>query len=313
MEENTSFELPEDIVRLIIEAFTFQAEKNDILRLLTISRDVKAWIEPGIYSRIVLKSRKQVLSFAAALRGEYTFCCAARHVRTLWLLCIDLSATQHLNDIPKRCPNLVHFAFDGQMAPFSSSQKEGSGSVRLTRLSICSPSLLDVAIYKEHPPIQWEHLTHLHILGPGDINDSVLYDHLLSLQFDRLVSLEHLCIELTYPSPETELFKYTFFSEAALFYLYLKEGLLREMLDRLPRLRKVIIKTNFSYPRFRILWDDLKKLMEDIPQVSFEMKPLPNQDFYESTLPCSALSGAVWQTLMQNSLLEIERSWTCDS
>ena len=310
MDQNTRIDLPDDIIRLIVEAFVAQSEKNDAFRLLTVSRDVKAWVEPRVYSKIVLKSNKQVLAFAAALRGEHTLCLAPCHVKTLWLLCTDASATQQLVDIPERCPNLVHFAFDGKMAPFSSVSEGGKKPHGLSRLSVCSPSLLDISIYKEQPPIQWEHLTHLHIFGPGDMSDASLYDYMLGLHVDRLVSLEHLCIELTFPSPETEMFKYTFFSEAALFYIYLKEGLLRDMVKRLPRLRKVVIKTTFSYPRFRILWDDLRKMMEDVPQISFEMKPLPIQDFYESTLPCSSLSRVVWQNLMQEALEEIEQLWT---
>ncbi|EJD02715.1 uncharacterized protein FOMMEDRAFT_167892 [Fomitiporia mediterranea MF3/22] len=320
MDFHTAFSLPDDILRLVIETYAFQCEVNDALRLFTVSRDVKSWVEPRVYSKVTLKKHDQVRLFGSALRDELPFCRPARHVKQLWFLCTSHFVVElFISGVLERCLNLVHLAFDGRRAPFPDSDPVNNNVwPRLTRLSIYSPYWVDNDFHASQPLIPWDRLTHLHFFGPGDINDSTLYETLLGRRIDQFTSLESMCIELTYPSPEAEIFNYTLFAETALFYLYLKENLLRELFSRLPHLRQVVIKTNFSYPRFRILWDDLAKNLKDEPRIVFEMKELRDQDFYENTLrdsvrPCSPESMAIWYKLTQNALEEINRIWDAEN
>ncbi|EJD02717.1 uncharacterized protein FOMMEDRAFT_156050 [Fomitiporia mediterranea MF3/22] len=182
-----------------------------------------------------------------------------------------------------------------------------------------SPYWVDNNFRASRPLIPWDRLTHLHFFGHGT-HDTTLYDRLFSFGgIDQFTSLESMCIELTYPPPETETIDYTVFAEAALFHILIpaRMNLLHGLFTRLPQLGLIVIKTNFSYPVFRILWDNVAKSMKDEPRIVFEMKELRDQDFYENTLrdsmrTSSPKSVAAWHALIRNALEEINQLWDAE-
>lgn len=88
--------LPEDILRIILEASIIPGKENYILlsestrlslayKLCLISKRISSWIEPLLYRAISLETDKQVASFIYALNFKSSkFLC--QHVRALWIL-----------------------------------------------------------------------------------------------------------------------------------------------------------------------------------------------------------------------------------
>ncbi|KAH8118992.1 hypothetical protein DFH11DRAFT_413220 [Phellopilus nigrolimitatus] len=308
--------LPDDIIRLIIDVF-IQESTSDAFCLFLISSSVKEWAEPHLYSKIVLRTRKQVLSFSSALRGDFAFCQPARHVKFLWLLCTDVSVTHVLHDVPVKCQNLIHFAFDAKRAPFVvpyTARETDDQFPRLSRLSICSPMLLDDQFYTTDPPVPFEHLTHLHLFAPCDPNSEKIYDVFLANHIDRLVSLTHLLIEVTIPSPESGYVNLSFLAEYAVFAILMREEFFRDLLVRVPTLRKLVIKTNYPYQRFYLLWDQLKSRLKDEPRVIFDLQNISSADAdrLENSLSSSqpTISIPTWQKLLCVALDESIQHWS---
>lgn len=112
--------LPTDIVRLIFEvsitpglrAGDEQQRQRTAHTYCLVSKDVKAWVEPLLYEKVVLESRQQVRSFLRALEIKPA-AFLARAVKTVWILeayLISDTAIQ-LPILFSKCPLLENFAF----------------------------------------------------------------------------------------------------------------------------------------------------------------------------------------------------------
>ncbi|EJD02716.1 uncharacterized protein FOMMEDRAFT_146581 [Fomitiporia mediterranea MF3/22] len=274
-------DLPEDIQFLVIEAYASQCTVKDALCLFTISRAVKSWVEPHVYSKVTIKTGVQAYQFTLAVRGERNFCRPAHHVKQLRIVCYtDGAGRDYLNwtalSVLELCPNLVHLAFDGETA-FIESRQVSNLWPSLTRLSICSSFWINNDSRAKQLPIHWDRLKHLHIFGP--IEAWLLHEKLLGREsrIDQFTSLESLCIDLRYSSriigqdlrPPQES----------------QETLFRELFNRLSRLRRVVIKTYFTGPEFRDYWNDLAKNTKDESRIVFEISSRPFYDFCAHWMP----------------------------
>lgn len=285
--------LPTDILKTILDVVALQESKTNFLRLFRVSRAVKECAEYHVYSSLVLKTREQVIRFAEALDGGFTFCKPNYYVRHLWVLYSDEICFERLQDITEKCPNLLRFAFEGTHFPV---KRPG----QLSMLSLLSPSQVKI------PQPIYEKLTHLHILGPGDIIDTNFYATFLSSHLNQLTSLQELCIEFDFPSPEQQSLNHQLYAETALFYLYLEDELLRNMLKTLPSLCRIVVKSAFPFPRFRVLWKQLSEKFIDEDRVVFRLEdPKDNGnecfDFSDSHL--------VWAQVICHSLRAIDQQW----
>ena len=98
----------------------------------------------------------------------------------------------------------------------------------------------------------------------------------------------------------------------ALFSILEAEDLIRRLLDRWPKLRRIIIKSNFRFPRFLVLWNDLQIRFRDVPRVAFKLECLSGEDRYADTSPGSTHPSVrlrAWQNMMQASLEGADRLW----
>lgn len=86
-------DFPTEIVRLVFEASVTPGRRadNDRQRQRTaytcclVSQEVKAWVEPMLYEKVVLESSKQVMAFLDALESRSAEF-LARTVKTVWIL-----------------------------------------------------------------------------------------------------------------------------------------------------------------------------------------------------------------------------------
>lgn len=292
--------LPDDIIRIIFEVLALQSSRNDALRLFTVSRNVKAWTECHVFSKVVLRTMTQVLSFSAAVQGGTAFCNPARHVRLLWFFCTNPSAADHLECVIPMLPSLIHFAFDGGQTPFKKKLIEKDvDRPRITRLSIISPSLLDKALYGTDSPIPWDHLTHFHFFATGD---EKFYDLFFGPLVERLGSLQHLLIDLTYPLANL--------GHESL-YADMVFSLLRSLFERLPQLQRLVIKANLPHIPFHVLWDGLRTMSYREPRVVPIVRLLPNKEFRRDTFKDQINATYAWSTraLLQDALSDVDILW----
>ena len=294
--------LPSDILKFILDIVAKQESKSEFLRFFRVSRLVQACAEYNVYSSIVLKTKEQVTQFAEALDGKYIFSKPNHYIRHLYILYSDdeIASNNSLQTLTEKCPNLVRLAFDGIHFP----DLEHPG--QLSMLSLCLPSRITL------PQSIYPNLTHLHILGPGDVKDTNFYSSFFSPHINDLTSLQELCIELTQPSPDQHILNHQMYSESALFYVYLEEDLLRNMFQHIPSLRRIIIKSDFQFQRFRFLWDEFGGKLKDESRVVFSLdkgEPCP-RDCYISDLSDSHLA---WVHLRCHSLEAVDRLWSNES
>lgn len=110
--------LPIDIVRLVFEvsvtpslrAGDEQQRQRTAYALCLVSKNVKDWVEPLLYEKVVLESREQVIGFLIALEIKpATF--LARGVKTVWILNEELprDTADHLSILFSKCPLLERF------------------------------------------------------------------------------------------------------------------------------------------------------------------------------------------------------------
>ncbi|KAH8119004.1 hypothetical protein DFH11DRAFT_413982 [Phellopilus nigrolimitatus] len=304
---HTSF--PEDILRLIVEECLLSSQPN-AFRFFLVSSYTKAWAEPHIYSKVVLRTPKQITSFISALNGESPTSLPAQHVRVIWLLCADSSENGGLRDVPEKCPNLIHFAYDGPDAPFEVPYAEATNaaeSPRLSRLTICSPK--QVAVQQGHMPIPFQHLTHLHFICPS----SGAYDELVFKRVGQLTSLSYLLIEITSPSamywPNSS--APIFPSHTAQISLYNQRQSLRDLFSRIPTLRSVIVKSDFPVMgRSRMI----RSVFEGEPRIILKLREtIESDEAYLEGSPSYVLPEdqvTAWHDRLLCSLEEADEMWS---
>lgn len=109
---------PTEIVRLVFEASLTpglraadeQQRQRTAYAYCLISKDVRAWVEPLLYEKVVLESRDQVTSFLRVLEIKpATF--LARTVKTVWILKekLHLDTVDQLSIVFSRLPLLERF------------------------------------------------------------------------------------------------------------------------------------------------------------------------------------------------------------
>lgn len=151
--------LPIDIVRLVFEvsvtpslrAGDEQQRQRTAYALCLVSKNVKDWVEPLLYEKVVLESREQVIGFLRALEIKPTTF-LARAVKTVWLLhkfvFHDVNNVVHdaFNQLPlmlSKLPLLERLTFfDGwdSMLVLSNISKSQSGPYMLQELTIIEAS-----------------------------------------------------------------------------------------------------------------------------------------------------------------------------
>lgn len=114
--------IPVEIVRKIFEVSVFPSSTvdDDHQRQQTayacclVSKDVKDWVEPLLYEKVVLESTSQVVSFLQALKIKAVDF-IARTVKKIWILDENLAddAVQQLHRLFSKCISLKSFACIG--------------------------------------------------------------------------------------------------------------------------------------------------------------------------------------------------------
>ncbi|THH04581.1 hypothetical protein EW145_g5414 [Phellinidium pouzarii] len=224
---------------------------------------------------------------------------------------------QSFHNVYSKCPKLAHFAFDGKNTPsVGSSAGRTLEKGYLSRLSICSPILLEDEFFRSGPPISYELITHLHIFAPGGLGDRNFYNEVFVEHMHQLGSLSHLVIEITYPSPAMlRSDKYEIIFGDALFNINLSDSLIRNFFVRVPSLREVVVKSIPPYPSFRNLWDGLKAALKDEPRIIFMQTMDDKQKAHcESALSdkSAAVCSSAWQDLLVNALDEVDQYWSSE-
>lgn len=312
--------LPDDILQIVVEKTAELHGTNELIRLFPTSRSFKEWAERVAFRKVVVKSQQQMDSLILALNDSLPFCRPARHIVYLWHINADqksgnlncdetLSYRHRLRNAIASCSQLLHLAINGPGLLQEPSDLAGQ-QLKLMHLSIGAVHDPNVTTpYKNF--VSWKSLTHLH-LYIGSNGNPTLFGGVLDENFSSFESLRHLLLELTYDNPSSQESSSTYASEWALFSVLTAEDLIRRLLVRCPELQQVIIKSNFKFPRFLVLWDDLQARFRDMPQVTFKLESLPGESRYADTLqaqvdPSERLQA--WQVMMQGSLEAASRLW----
>lgn len=111
-----------------------------------ISKCVKAWVEPLLYEKIVLKSREQVIRFLRALKIKHATI-LARAVKTVWILneYIPRDTSEQLHILFSKCPLLKRFTIMDTsecIKILRNIPSPQSGMYALQELSIVRPSVV---------------------------------------------------------------------------------------------------------------------------------------------------------------------------
>lgn len=139
---------PTEIVRLVVEvlitpglrAHDEQQRQRIAYVFCLVSKDVKAWVEPLLYEKVILESHEQVMSFLRALKIKpATF--LARAVKIVRILNGELprDTMDQIHIVFSRCPILERFTIIGSwlsMRILQNIPKPQSGPYVLQELTI---------------------------------------------------------------------------------------------------------------------------------------------------------------------------------
>lgn len=145
-------ELPLDILRLVLEASVYQSllgdsddDQNDRCQTAYtycfISKDVRSWVEPILYEKIILESSKQVERFLCTLElkpKEFL----ARAVKSVWLLdeTFPINITYKFEQLFKKCRSMTSLVCRGSsMRILRTTPAAADGSYALRDLTIIKP------------------------------------------------------------------------------------------------------------------------------------------------------------------------------
>lgn len=141
---------PTEIVRLVFEvlitpglrAHDEQQRQRIAYVFCLVSKDVKAWVEPLLYEKVILQSDEQVMSFLRALKIKpATF--LARAVKIVRILNEELprGTVDQIHIVFSRCPLLERFTIIGScMRILQNIPKPQSGPYVLQELTIIKAS-----------------------------------------------------------------------------------------------------------------------------------------------------------------------------
>ncbi|KAF6741915.1 hypothetical protein DFP72DRAFT_941097 [Ephemerocybe angulata] len=201
-------DIPEDLVRLIFEAAVEDIQEPN-WACARVSKAVQSWVEPLLYRRITLKTRREITllyrtilstvnppsSGPSCTRKPRQF--FRNHVR---LLDIDLGSASFETTfaILSACTSVTHLRFGpGLRERAGTPPRWGIGvhsiwnKLRLNRLSISSSMVFPIyrQPHAEGPPLL-NHITHLHLIWePSDGALDCTF-------FSSLKSLTHFCLTL---------------------------------------------------------------------------------------------------------------------
>lgn len=176
-------DFPTEIVRLIFEASVTPGRRADddqerqrtAYACCLVSKEVKAWMEPMLYEKVVLESSDQVMAFLDALESKSAEF-LARTVKTVWILnnSFPEKAVDRFRCLFSACISLRRFACLGNEPCGKLLQfipKPQNGSHALQELTIIQPGE-KTAFYLD--------LSHLSIQRIQIIDGYVLYAMALS-------------------------------------------------------------------------------------------------------------------------------------